>query len=88
MLSFISAPDNFGKFGFAPSNAPCIGTINLRVVSAILVANVPAANAASIDPVYGAANDGHAVCALCDAAPKLKSKLEPVVEPLVGIGAK
>ena len=59
----------------------------MRVVSAILVANVPAANAASIDPVYGAVNDGHAVCALCDAAPKLKSKLEPVVEPLVGIGA-
>ena len=88
LVSVILTPEYFGRLGRAPSNPNCIGTINLRVDKAISVAVVPAVMAASIDPVYGAVNDGHAVCALCDTAPKLKSKLDPVVDPLVGTGAK
>ena len=55
----IYCPAYFFRFGLAPSNPPCIGTINLRVVNATFVVNVELVNAASNEPEYGAAAVGN-----------------------------
>lgn len=65
----ISAPAFFGKFGRAPSNPPWNGTMNLRVVELILVANELDNNADSNDPLY-TEPFGYATSAFCDISPK------------------
>ena len=70
LFSVIDPPVNLGRLGLAPSNPPCNGTINLRVLMLTLVVNVSAVNASSNDPLYAVAKLGKPASDACDTSPR------------------